>query len=316
MNKIGAGNFDEHQSEFLREILAGLGKRQKEIPSKWFYNETGSSLFEEICELEEYYPTRTEIRILHDNIKHIVDLIKPGTSLIELGSGNGKKIRILLDVLTPPYSYIPVDISHQYLFSSSKELQNNYQDINIVPVHADFTKKFVLPDNELDNSKLIFFPGSSIGNFSPSCAIKFMSHIRKTLGSDCNFLIGIDLKKDIQLLEAAYNDKKGITAKFNSNILLRANNELGANFHVNLFDHKAIWNKSMGRVEMHLISKLNQEVIIKGNKFFFKKGETIHTENSYKYTLDEIKLMVKKAGWHLKKSWIDSEKYFSVNYLT
>ena len=143
-----------------------------------------------------------------------------------------------------------------------------------------------------------------------------MSHIRKTLGSDCNFIIGIDLKKDIQLLEAAYNDKKGITAKFNSNILLRANNELGANFHVNLFDHKAIWNRSMGRVEMHLISKLNQEVIIKGNKFFLKKRETIHTENSYKYTLDEIKLMVKKAGWHLKKSWIDSEKYFSVNYLT
>jgi len=302
-------------NDFMLDIIVGLNKNQKEIPCKWFYDDNGSYLFEQICELPEYYPTRTEVKILTDSANIISSLVKPNISLVEFGSGSSSKVKILLDALKEPYAYIPVDISREYLYSASKTLTSLYPEIKILPVYADYTQSFSLPNHNNINSLLGFFPGSTIGNFAPYDAVKFLRRIRKILGNNSNLIIGADLKKNIRTLEAAYNDSKGITAAFNKNVLIRANKELNANFVIEFFDHKAYWNESAGRIEMHLVSLQKQTVSFSGKEFFFEKGETIHTESSYKYMLDDFRNMALKAGWNCKTTWLDTNKYFSVNYL-
>jgi len=307
----------ETNADAAGDILAGLKQKQKKLPTKYFYDKQGSQLFDEICKLEEYYPTRTEFSILQTNITEIVELIKPRSVMIELGSGSSTKTKILLNHLDDLAAYIPVDISSQYLNQSAQSLRLIYPDLKIVPLTADYTKNFILPDvGDPNAKKLVFFPGSTLGNFYPNEAIAFMQNMRKIIGSCGGVLIGIDLQKDPQVLNNAYNDSKGVTAAFNLNMLNHINNTVDADFDLAGFKHYAFYNQVEGRIEMHLISQFNQSVHIGGEEISIKKDEAILTEVSYKYTLEIFNNMVTEAGFTTKKVWLDPQKYFSVQYLT
>jgi len=302
------------QQTMLDEVLNGLSQPRKYLPSKYFYDERGSKLFEQITQLEEYYPTRTEMAILRGNLDEISKQIGPDAMLVELGSGSSKKTRLLLDKLSLK-AYIPVDISENYLLKVVNQLRMDYPRISIIPVFADYTSYFNLPDLGKDYRKqVLFFPGSTIGNFDPDRARSFMQTIASLTDQDSGMLIGVDLKKDKTALEAAYNDAKGITAKFNKNILVRLNRELDANFDVDTFEHRAFYNEEKGRVEMHLVSAEDQQVRIDGQNIHMKKGESIHTENSYKYSLEEFKSLI--SDWYsVQQIWTDEKHYFSLQYL-
>ncbi len=301
----------------LGEILHGLQKEQKELPPKLFYDKRGSDLFDQICRLEEYYPTRTETSILQENIREIVNLIGPNPLLIEYGSGSSKKTRILLDNLPEMNTYIPVDISREHLDKTTEGLRRIYPGLEVSPICADYTSDFELPRiNKEYSHKLAYFPGSTIGNFYPEEAITFMQNIAHQVGTGGGLLIGVDLQKDPGVLYRAYNDSQGVTAAFNLNMLTHINREFGADFDEEMFIHEAFYNEVAGRIEMHLVSLSDQKIHISGRNFYFRENETILTEVSYKYTLECLEQLANYAGFEVQKVWTDPRNYFSVQYLT
>jgi dimethylhistidine N-methyltransferase len=298
----------------LKEVVMNLNRIQKELPSKYFYDKRGSDLFEQICSLEEYYLTDAEISIMKNNIRDISEAIGTGIELIELGSGSSTKTRLLLDHLENIETYFPVDISGEFLDESIRQLRSEYPGLQIIPIIADYTQNFQLPVESSGERKVVYFPGSTIGNFTPEKARNFLAEISEITGTNGGLLVGVDLKKDRNILEAAYNDANGITAEFNKNILIRLNRELGADFDTDHFVHKAFYNENEGRIEMHLVSLAEQEVRIDGRRFTFQKGETIHTENSYKYSLEEFENLA-SGLFDVTHVWTDDSNLFSVQYL-
>ena len=300
--------------EFLRDVIEGLSQVQKRISPKYFYDAQGSALFDQICELDEYYPTRTEMGLLEQSAEEIADIVT-GQHLIEFGSGSSTKIRILLDAATDLASYVPVDISRDHLFASAEAIAQDYPDLDVIPVCADFTRSFELPEKVEDGNKVGFFPGSTIGNFSREEAADFLSMTTNLLGDDGGLVIGVDLKKDPKLLHAAYNDNNGVTAEFNLNLLGRINRELDGTFELDSFTHEAHYNEVKGRIEMHLVSDKDQSVSVNGHTFYFKRDESIHTENSHKFDVEEFHELGRRAGFHAEKTWIDEDDLFSIHYL-
>ena len=303
---------------FLDDVIAGLRSTPKTLPCKYFYDDAGSKLFDRICDLDEYYLTRTELAILEAQAQSIAARIGPDAALIELGSGSSLKTRTLLDVLDRPAIYVPVDISGDYLIEASKTLAIDYPAIPIAPVVADFTQPFRLPERALTASRRVaFFPGSTIGNFEPSRVVALLKSIRKLVGQGGGLVVGVDLRKSREVLEPAYDDALGVTAAFNLNLLERINRELEGDFALDRFDHRARFNETEGRVEMHLVSRRRQVVsVAKGmHSFDFLEGESIHTESSYKYTLEQFGSLSKKAGFRTETVWTDDHKLFSVHAL-
>ncbi|XWN37158.1 MAG: L-histidine N(alpha)-methyltransferase [Balneola sp.] len=302
------------KTSMLEEVISGLSQEQKTLPSKFFYDEKGSKLFDDITELEEYYPTRTERKILEEYVDEIADYLGEKVLLIEPGSGSSSKTKILLGNMENICCYIPMDISGDYLFKVADQLRSEFPNIQILPLSADYTKPFELPESSPDARKIVFYPGSTIGNFKMEKVHQFLNVIHEIIGTDGAFLIGADLKKEAEVLKAAYNDSKGITAQFNKNILIHLNRELGTSFNSEFFDHKAIWNEEKGRIEMHLFVNKNHSVKIGEHIIEFRLGESVHTENSHKYTLDGFADMV--SDWfEVKKVWTDEKDYFSLQYL-
>ena len=309
--------FDQHPeiADFRADIIQGLSAAQPYIQPKYFYDEAGSRLFEKICNTEEYYPTRTEVNIIRDNIDDIVEVLGKDCLLIEPGSGDSYKVRLLLDALRP-IAYLPIDISKRYLQDEAKKLAAEFTWLNVHAVCADFTGKLELPYHVESTNKVAFFPGSTIGNFVPEQAIKVLEEIKVMVGDGGGLLIGVDLQKDIGILNAAYNDNKGYTAEFNKNLLKRINTELGADFNLEQFDHHAFFNSEKHRIEMHLISTQEQQVSIENQHFHFKKGQSILTEYSHKYTVEHFERLASQAGFQRIKTWLDEKQLFSVHYLT
>ena len=309
-------NYNRIDNDFLKDVIEGLGKNPKTLKPKYFYDNRGAQLFTEICTTPEYYPTRTEIKILNQNAEDIASQTGDNIALIEYGSGALEKIKILLNFLKEPVGLIPVDISENQLFVSAKNLENLYPNLEILPVAADFTKPIPIPGFSQPPKKYVaFFPGSTIGNFEPDLAIQFLQGVTKTIGLDGLLLIGFDLKKDIETLLAAYDDQRGVTASFNKNLLSRVNGELGGNFNLNTFEHVAQYNENKGRIEMHLKSTTEQTVSINKELFEFLEGETIHTENCYKFTKESFTAMSSKAGLSPVKTWTDDQNLFAVMLL-
>lgn len=302
-------------NNFLDEVHNGLSGKVKKLNPKWLYDFNGSKLFEEITKLQEYYVTRTEIGILEKNKSEIANLIGEKATVIEPGAGESKKISIFLKSLIEPKCYVPSDISKKYIKKIGKKLKKKLPKIKVNPVVDDFTSKKRINNKILKNKNIVvFFPGSTIGNFEKREAIHFLKNI-KLKYKPKKIIIGVDLIKKKSVLLKAYNDKKGITARFNKNLLKRINKELKANFDIKSFKHSAIYNKSKSRIEMHLISLKNQKVKVHNKNFNFKKGETIHTESSHKYSPKSFNQLAKKSGWKVKKIWTDLNRQFSIQYL-
>jgi dimethylhistidine N-methyltransferase len=301
-------------ARFRLDFLEGMSQPQKRIPCKYLYDDEGARLFEAICELDEYYPTRAETRILRDNLPEIAALIGPQRTIVELGSGSGVKTRLLLDALDTPVAYIPIDVSRKQLLESSDLLARDFPELQVLPLCADFTDDFALPRPEEDPA-VIFFPGSTLGNFEPDQAEMFLERMAALIGSEGALLLGVDLKKDHALLHRAYNDAQGVTAAFNLNLLARANRELDADFDLSRFRHEALYNPDAGRIEMHLVSLQPHPVWIGDRKFSFSPGESICTEHSYKYSLEEFRDLAERAGLHVARTWTDEQDWFSLQYL-
>ena len=300
---------------FLHDVIQGLSGKTKTLPCKYFYDERGSVLFDAICELPEYYPTRTELKIMKDNASAIGSSLGKGVLLIEFGSGSSLKTRILLDNLVNPVAYIPVDISEEHLNRSASSLAESYPKLVILPVCADFTEKFSIPETEPADKTVIYFPGSTIGNFEEDEAKLILNRWRRLCVNGGGLLIGIDLIKDQKILEAAYNDEQGVTADFNLNILDRINKELGANFKTTNFTHRAHCDTDKSRVEMHLVSNCQQTALIDGHQITLEEGETIHTESSHKYTFKSFAEIASSANFKSKHVWIDENSWFGVYFL-
>jgi dimethylhistidine N-methyltransferase len=299
--------------DFFSEVVDGLRQNPKAIAPKFFYDKEGSRLFDAICELDEYYLTRTEMRILSEHADEIAGIIGEKSFVIEPGSGSSTKVRLLLDTLKP-HIYMPMDISKQHLLNSAQDLAAEYPWLDIHAACADFTTRLVIPEQTDTENKVAFFPGSSIGNFEPEAAIDFLAHLGETVGKGGGLLIGVDLKKDPEILNAAYNDAAGVTAEFNLNLLQRINRELQADFDLNAFRHNAFYNRQKSRVEMHLVSLKKQNVTIAQETFEFARDETIHTECSYKYSIHEFQTLAANAGYRLLEVWTDPNGLFSVHY--
>jgi L-histidine N-alpha-methyltransferase len=303
--------------EFRAAVIAGLSRPQKTLPCKFFYDGEGSRLFDQICALPEYYPTRTELLILEARASTIARLMGSRVRLVEFGSGAGIKIRLLLRALNQPAAYVPVDISRQQLLAAASDLAADFPNLRVAPVCADYTKPFALPAirGRLSRKTAGFFPGSTIGNFTASEATGFLSLTRRLLGPGSLMIVGVDVPKDERMLHAAYNDNAGITAAFNLNLLARIKRELGGSFDLAGFAHEARWNEELSRVEMHLVSTRAQTVDIAGRSFDFAAGETIHTENSHKYSLDRFRNLARDAGYVALEAWTDEQGLFSVHVL-
>lgn len=305
----------ESKAEFARDLVAGLKASPKRVPPKYFYDTEGSRLFERITKLPEYYPTRTELRILKEKGPEIAAVVPEGGALVEFGSGSSAKVRLLLAHLPKLQAYVPVDISGEFLGEEAARLRAEHPAIKIAPIAADFTKPFALPPEIAAMSRAGFFPGSTIGNFDPEEAKAFLRHAAGILGPEAPLIVGVDLVKDEEVLNRAYDDSAGVTAAFNLNLLARANRELGANFNLDGFAHHAFYDDEKNRIEMHLVSRKAQSVRIGGETIAFTEGETIHTENSYKYTLDSFRDLARDAGWRSLKAWTDKDALFSVHAL-
>jgi dimethylhistidine N-methyltransferase len=294
-----------------------IRKRQKEIQCKYLYDERGSQLFDAICELEEYYPTRTEMRIMDQHGAEMAELLGSGILLIEYGSGSSTKTPILLRHLQRPAGYVPIDIAREHLLRSAERLKSEFPQLKILPVCTDYTMPFELPEIDRPVSRrVVYYPGSTIGNFHPDEARQFLRRIAGVCGSGGGLLLGVDLRKSPEILEPAYNDSAGVTAAFNLNLLERINRELGADFDLDQFEHRAIYNEERSRIEMHLISRRDQTVRVAGRAFSFETGETILTECSYKYTFEGFAELAASAGFNVKRVWTDDQQLFSVQYLT
>jgi len=312
--KAGATLLDDTNAAFAEDVAIGLSKQTKQLPPKYFYDEAGSKLFEQITLLPEYYPTRTELRILRDRSAEIAATVPPGAALVEFGAGATTKVRLMLHQCSFG-AYVPVDISGNFLNEQADGLRKDFPDLAVYPVTADFTKPFALPPEIRDMPKVGFFPGSTIGNFDPHEACAFLKSAREILGENATLIIGVDLEKDERVLHDAYNDAAGVTGKFNSNVLVRINRELGGNFDVPGFIHRAIYNRERHRIEMHLVAKRAQSVRVLGHSYAFRAGESIHTESSYKYSLDRFAALARGAGWTPQASWTDADEMFSVHAL-
>ena len=302
---------------FLQEALAGLQAPQKTLPCKYFYDQRGSQLFDQICELPEYYPTRTEAGIMADHIEKMASVFGPNCLLIEYGSGSSTKTRILLNHLPHLAGYVPMDISREHLHQTAENLQRAYPHLEVLPLCADYMAPFELPEASRPvQSRVVYFPGSTIGNFHRAEAAAFLTRIAEVCGPGGGLLIGVDLRKSPKVLEPAYNDAQGVTAAFNLNLLSRMNAELGADFDLGSFAHQAFYDPEVGRIEMHLRSLKAQTVHIGGETIRFAEDETIWTECSYKYSLPEFAAMAKIAGFAVRQVWTDPDQKFSVQYLT
>jgi dimethylhistidine N-methyltransferase len=302
-------------SPFAVDVLEGLTSTPKRLPPKYFYDNIGSRLFERIAALPEYYPTRTELQILRANAPSIAALLPAGCALVEFGSGASTKVRILIDAARHVAVYVPVDISAEYLLEIATELRQAYPDIAVLPLAVDFVTPFELPSSIAALPHAGFFPGSTIGNLEPHEAATFLRNVGNSLGRDAMFIIGVDLVKDSKVLHDAYNDAQGVTAQFNLNLLARINRELGATFNLDQFEHHAFYNRERNRIEMHLASTKRQKVKVCGECIEFRAGETIHTENSYKYTVESFGALARGAGWKPITAWTDPRNYFSVHAL-
>jgi dimethylhistidine N-methyltransferase len=300
---------------FADDVMAGLLAEPKRLPPKYFYDQRGSRLFEKITQLPEYYPTRTETAIVQANAPEIAKLIPADAAMVEFGAGSSTKARILLGAANQVSAYVPVDISAEFLSNEAARLREDMPKLSVYPVAADFTKPFELPVSLGAKPRVGFFPGSTIGNFEPHEAHGFLRHAATLLGRDALLIIGVDLVKDPAVLNAAYNDAAGVTAAFNLNLLERINRELGGEFKLEKFCHRAFYNREKQRVEMHLVSLARQKVRVMGRCIEFRRGETIHTENSYKYSVELFRSQARSAGWTPAAFWLDEQKYFSVHAL-
>jgi dimethylhistidine N-methyltransferase len=309
-----AQHLDEQASAFAGDVIGDLSRQPKRLSPKYFYDATGSELFEQITLLPEYYPTRTELAILRDRGQAISAIVPKGAALVEFGAGATTKVRLLLSECAFD-AYVPVDISGDFLKAQADVLSEDFPRLDVYPVAADFTAPFALPDPVKAMPKVGFFPGSTLGNFEPHEACAFLRSARDILGQGAQMVIGVDLEKDERVLYEAYNDKAGVTARFNLNVLHRINRELGGNFDLSAFRHRAIYNRERHRIEMHLISRRAQSVRVLGRSFSFRAGETIHTENSYKYSLERFTALARGSGWTPRESWTDSAGMFSVHAL-
>lgn len=300
-------------SPFAADVLDGLGETPKHIPAKYFYDERGSELFDRITEQPEYYPTRCEMQVLRDKATDIAALIPQDAAVVEFGSGSNKKARLLLAAAPHLAAYVPVDISGEMLEREAAELRADFPKLDVLPVTADFCYPFELPQiARAAPVRVGFFPGSTIGNFEPHEAASFLRNAAKILGANAKIIIGADLVKPAEVLNAAYNDAAGVTAAFNLNLLVRMNRELGGNFRLECFEHHAFFNRERSRVEMHLASLKRQKVKVAGETFDFRAGEAIHTENSYKYSLDSLRALARGVGWLPAGAWTDGQDYFSI----
>jgi dimethylhistidine N-methyltransferase len=285
----------------------------KSIPCRFFYDAAGSVLFERITDLPEYYPTRTEMRILRQHAREMVGGIAPGGALIEFGSGSSRKTELLLDALPALHAYLPIDISSPALRDAVRRLRKSRPELNVVPVCADFSKPLALPAALAAHPRIGFFPGSTIGNLTTDAAVDLLANMKRLLGRGARLIIGADLKKDKGLLERAYDDAEGITAAFNLNLLKRANRELGADFDIGSFDHLAVYDEAHGRIDMYLVSQAQQTVRLLGRRIRFARGERIHTEHSHKYEIEGFKALGLRAGWQPLRVWTDASRLFSVH---
>lgn len=302
--------------DFADAVIGGLQAEQKSIPCRFLYDARGSDLFEQITQLPEYYPTRTEIGLLETHADEISELAGEGVALVEFGSGSSRKTEILLAAMPTLEAYVAIDISPSALTDAAQRLCKRFPDQSIVTVAGDFNGDVTLPDFVRDCSKLGFFPGSTIGNFDKADAVGFLQRAARLLGPDGSLLIGVDLKKDLDTLIAAYDDAQGVTADFNLNLLRRINRELDGSFDLSAFAHEAIYNSVAGRMELYLTSLRTQTVTVCGHKFSFAEGERIHTENSHKYTVDEFAALASRGGWESVSLWTDAKRLFSLHYMT
>jgi dimethylhistidine N-methyltransferase len=309
-----AHRFDDRTSAFASDVIDGLTQEPKRLSPKYFYDAAGSELFEQITLLPEYYPTRTELGILRDRAAEICKIVGEGAALVEFGAGATTKVRLLLDQCRFG-AYVPVDISGDFLNAQARALAADFPTLGVYPVTADFTAPFALPAAVKAMPKVGFFPGSTLGNFEPHEACGFLRTAREILGKGARMIIGVDLEKDERVLYDAYNDAAGVTARFNLNVLVRINHQLGGNFDLSAFTHRAIYNRERHRIEMHLISRKAQTVRILGRSFAFRSGESIHTESSYKYSLDRFVALAQGSGWKPTASWTDAAGMFSVHAL-
>lgn len=302
------------EEQFAADVLAGLTATPKRVPPKYFYDPEGSALFEQITELPEYYPTRCEMQILREHARDIAQLIPQGAALIEFGSGSSKKARIVLDAAVSKLAaYVPVDICREMIEQEAADLRPDYPQVKVLPVTADITQMFPLPtEAKAAPVRVGFFPGSTIGNFEPHEAAAFLRHAGKILGPKARLIVGADFIKPAEVLNAAYNDAQGITAKFNLNLLTRINRELNGTFKLACFEHHAFYNRERNRIEMHLASLKRQKVRVAGETIDFRAGETIHTENSYKYSVESLGALARGAGWRPLAAWTDAHNYFSI----
>ena len=306
---------DDLTSAFAHDLMAALASQPRSISPKYFYDVQGSRLFDQICELPEYYPTRTETRILAANAREIASQMGPHAEIVEFGAGSLHKVRLLLQAMKQPVRYLPIDISGEHLSGAATALQRDYPGLDVQPVIADYTQRVMLPPPVPGAGQRVgFFPGSTIGNFTPQQALQFLQMARQMLRGGA-LLLGADLVKDPAVLHAAYNDAEGVTAAFNLNLLARANRELRTRFVLEQFAHSAFYNAPLQRIEMHLMSRQRQTVSLGGESFEFAEGETLHTENSYKFTVDGLRALALEAGFRPGPVWTDEERLFSVHWL-
>lgn len=309
-------------THYYPAVLAGLQEKPKTLPNYFHYDEDGSNIFDEICALPHYYPTRTEVAILKNNIKSIVEAIGENAILVEYGSGSSNKTRVLLDNITDLAAYVPIDISGEYLLKVAEQLAADYPNIEVLPVCADYNAPFDVPQPQRKPTtdaairQVAYYPGTTIGNFHPADAVAFLEKVKQRCGKNGGFILAIDLKKDPKVIERAYNDDGGVVAKFNKNILKAVNKAVGTNFNVDQFDRIAIYNEEVGRMEMYLISRQDQTIVMGKQELALAKGERIWMDYSYKYTIEEFSELVAKAGWKVAQTWMDDKALMSILYLT
>ncbi|MEJ7928979.1 L-histidine N(alpha)-methyltransferase [Ramlibacter sp. AN1015] len=299
---------------FAHDLLQAFAERPREISPKYFYDAEGSRLFDRICELPEYYPTRTERAILETHAGEIAEVVGPGAEIVEFGAGSCEKVRLLLQALQRPLRFRPIDISAAHLEHAAAALRRDYPGLDVQPLAADYTQRLLLPASEPGVRRVGFFPGSTLGNFAAPQALGFLrtaAHVLRGGG----MLLGVDLVKEPHLLHAAYNDAQGVTAAFNLNLLARANRELNTRFDLDAFAHAAFYNAPLRRIEMHLVSRRRQTIELEGQRFEMEEGETLHTENSHKFTLDGLRALAEQAGWRCGPAWLDRRRWFCVQWL-
>ncbi len=309
---VGTAGAAEGEDSFAADVIAGLSAREKNLSPKYFYDAAGSELFEAICRTPEYYLTRTETALLETIAREIAADIPPDAALVEFGSGASHKIRLLLDAAPQVSTYVPIDISEDALQSATARMARAYPRLALAPLVDDFTRALALPSAVRACNKVGFFPGSTIGNFNPQQAVAFLRQVHRLLGDGALLVVGADMAKDEPTLHAAYNDRQGVTERFNKNVLVRINRELGGDFNLDAFEHLALWNPQESRMEMHLVSRIDQLVNAAGHTFAFKEGERLHTENSYKFTVPAFTALASEAGWQVAHHWVSEAPHFAV----